>query len=165
MTAKTKAAFILGTWFGSGKAPVASGTFGSLAALPFGWAMMHYTGLTGLLIASVAVYFIGVWAAKVVMNELKVEDPGLIVIDEVVGQWLALTVAPMTVTGYAAAFFFFRLFDITKPYPACWADSKLHSATGVMLDDVFAGIYAAIAVFLTFKYIPDADLIIQNLLK
>ena len=56
MTVQTKAAFILGTWFGSGKAPVASGTFGSLAALPFGWALMHYTGLTGLLIASVAVY-------------------------------------------------------------------------------------------------------------
>lgn len=154
MAIKTKTAFILGTWFGSGKAPVASGTFGSLAALPFGWVLMHYTGLTGLLIASVIVYFIGVWAAKTVMDELKVEDPGLIVIDEVVGQWLALATAPMTFAGCMAAFFFFRLFDITKPYPACWADSKLHSATGVMLDDVFAGVYAAIAVFLLFKYVP-----------
>ena len=154
MTAKTKAAFILGTWFGSGKAPVASGTFGSLAALPFGWALMHYTGLTGLLAAAVIVYFIGVWAAKTVMDELKVEDPGLIVIDEVVGQWLALATAPMTFAGCMAAFFFFPPFDPTKPPPTHWGDSKPPNATGVVLDDVFAGIYAAIAVFLTFKYIP-----------
>lgn len=160
MTLKTKFAFVLGTWFGSGKAPFASGTFGSLAALPFGWAIMYYFGTIGLAAAAVVIYFIGVWAAKIIMDELKIEDPGLIVIDEVVGQWIACLVAPMTIVGYATAFVFFRIFDISKPWPACWAGTKLHNATGVMLDDVFAGMYAAIFVALLTHFAPTLMAII-----
>lgn len=157
MSLKTKSAFVLGTWFGSGKAPVASGTFGSFAALPFAYAIMYFGGWQYLLAASVVVYFIGVWCADVVMRETGIEDPGLIVIDEVVGQWLSLLTMPLSLTGYLIAFFFFRFFDILKPWPACWADSKLHSATGVMLDDVFAGIYALIcATAVTHFFIPES---------
>lgn len=156
MSVQTKAAFILGTWFGSGKAPVASGTFGSFAALPFAWGIMLWGGWPFLIAAAAAVYFIGVWSAGIVMRETGIEDPGLIVIDEVVGQWLALLTAPLDPVCYLISFFLFRFFDILKPWPACWADSKLHNATGVMLDDVFAGIYALICSTLVFcRFMPE----------
>lgn len=156
MSFQTKTAFILGTWFGSGKAPVASGTFGSLAALPFAWFIMLSGGWPALLTAAAVVYFTGVWCTGIVMRETGIDDPGLIVIDEVVGQWLALLTTPLDPVGYLIAFCFFRFFDILKPWPACWADSKLHTATGVMLDDVFAGLYALLcATLLTHYYMPQ----------
>lgn len=107
-----------------------------------------FGGRPYLLAAAVIVYFIGVWSADVIMRETNTEDPGQIVIDEVVGQWLALLATPLDPFGYAIGFLLFRFFDILKPWPACWADSKLHSATGVMLDDVFAGLYALICTVL-----------------
>ena len=156
MTVKTKASFVLGTWFGAGKSPVAPGTFGSLAALPFGWAILHFGGACGLAAAAFAVFFIGVWSADVVMRETNTEDPGMIVIDEVVGQWIALLCVPADWIGYLLAFALFRVFDISKPWPACWAASKLRSATGVMLDDVFAGLYALLCAALSTHYfMPD----------
>ncbi len=156
MSAKINTAFVLGTWFGSGKAPVASGTFGSLAALPFACVIMYFGEWPCLLAASAAIYFIGVWSADIIMRETKTEDPGLIVIDEVVGQWIALLTAPFNPVSYAIAFVLFRIFDILKPWPACWADSKLHSATGVMLDDVFAGVYALIcSTLVTYYLMPE----------
>lgn len=155
MAIKTKTAFILGTWFGSGKAPVASGTFGSLAALPFGWAMMYYTNWMVLTAAAILIYFIGVWCADVIMKETNTEDPGLIVIDEVVGQWIPLTIAPFDPVSYMLAFLFFRFFDILKPWPVSWADTKLHNGTGVMLDDVFAGCYALICLAVCLHFMPE----------
>ena len=156
MPFKTKTAFVLGTWFGSGKAPVASGTFGSFAALPFAWGIMMFGGWPVLLASAIVIYFIGVWCTDIVMRETGIEDPGLIVIDEVVGQWLALLTTPLDPLGYVIAFLFFRFFDILKPWPACWADSKLHNATGVMLDDVFAGIYALIcSSLITYHFMPE----------
>lgn len=156
MSLKIKTAFVLGTWFGSGKAPFASGTFGSLAAIPFGLALMLYTNVYGLVLAGVVVYFIGVWATDIVMKELNIEDPGLIVIDEVVGQWIPLLIAPLDPISYALSFVFFRVFDILKPFPVGWADEKIHSATGVMLDDVFAGIYALICLKIVLCFMPEA---------
>ena len=153
MSLQTKAAFVLGTWFGSGKAPAAPGTFGSFAALPFAWGIMFLGGWPLLLASAIIGYFIGVWSADIVMREIGIEDPCLIVIVEVVGQWLALLTAPLNPVSYLIGFFFFRLFDISKPWPACWADSKLHSATGVMLDDVFAGLYALICSTLATYYL------------
>lgn len=155
MSAKIKTAFILGTWFGSGKAPVASGTFGSLAALPFAWAMMYFVGWPLLLAATVVVYFIGVWAAKIIMDETKTEDPGMIVIDEVAGMWTTLLVTPLDPFSYMFAFAFFRIFDITKPFPVGWADTKLKNATGVMLDDVFAGVYGLICMRTLLLLMPE----------
>ena len=155
MPIKTRSAFILGTWFGSGKAPFASGTFGSLAALPFGWLIMRYGGQLSLLAASVVIYFIGVWASNIVMEETKTEDPGLIVIDEVVGMWIALLVTPLDIFSYMFAFAFFRVFDILKPFPVGWADTKLKNGTGVMMDDVFAGIYALLCMLVLLRFMPD----------
>lgn len=149
----------IATFFYSGLSPKAPGTFGSLAALPCGWVIHGLTGFPGLLIAAILVFFLGWWATANVTRGQQDHDPGEIVIDEVVGQWIALFplsfglwqsgAAPwlFPYPGWIAAFLFFRLFDIWKPWPVSWADRK-NTALGVMLDDVLAGIMAAIVVAL-----------------
>lgn len=154
MRYKTKFAFLIATWFGAGKSPKAPGTCGSLAALPFAWAMTAYGNVYVLPVAAFALYFIGVLAADEVMDEMKVHDPGMIVVDEVVGQWIAVSGAPLSLPAYAAGFALFRLFDITKPLLVGWADKKVKGGTGVMLDDVFAGVFAAVCLYGLLYFVP-----------
>lgn len=141
---------------GAGYLKPASGTWGSLAALPAGWLLTIVGGPLLLVAATVAAYFGGVAAARTEMDETGLHDPGWIVIDEVVGQWIALFPVvfgawhvglPVTALwpGIVSAFLFFRLFDIWKPGPVGWADRR-DDATGVMLDDVWAGALAALCV-------------------
>jgi phosphatidylglycerophosphatase A len=138
---------LLATWFGSGLLPWAPGTWGSLAALPFGLAIFWLSGPFGLLAASVAVFALGLWAADGYEQAAAIKDPGAIVIDEVVGQWIALIPAGLNPAGVVLAFLFFRAFDVAKPWPVGWADRHLKGAFGIMADDVLAGIYAAAAVY------------------
>ena len=138
-------AAIIATWFGSGLLPWAPGSWGSLTALPPAWLIAHFLGPRVLVAAAVIVFFLGWWAAERVQQASGVADEGSIVIDEVAGQWLTLAVAPADPLAYAAGFLLFRLFDITKPWPARWADRRIPGGLGVMADDVIAGIYAAIA--------------------
>jgi phosphatidylglycerophosphatase A len=135
---------ILVTWFGSGRLPWAPGTWGSLAALPFAWLIVFYGGLGALVIASLVVFGVGCWAADMAVRETHAKDPGWIVIDEVVGQWLTLLAAPLDPLFYAAGFLLFRLFDIWKPWPIGLADRRLGGGFGIMVDDVLAAVYAAI---------------------
>jgi phosphatidylglycerophosphatase A len=137
----------LATWFGAGRMPFASGTWGSAAALPFAYVLLRLGGGWWLLAAAAALLLVGVWAADVYCRRAGVGDPGAIVIDEVVGQFLTLTVAPPTLLAFAIGFFLFRLFDVLKPWPANWADRALKGGLGVMLDDVIAGVYAAIVLW------------------
>ena len=134
----------------------APGTWGSLAALPFAWIIITLSGAYGLIFASILVYALGLWATKMETEGTQNHDPSEIVIDEVVGQWIALLPVAygatlMNITtlqlwpGWIAGFALFRLFDITKPWLVGWAD-KRDDATGVMLDDVIAGVFAAIGV-------------------
>ena len=132
------------TWFGSGWLPWAPGTWGSLAALPFAWLILTYGGPGLLALAALALFGAGCWAADIAARETQTKDPGWIVVDEVVGQWLTLLAAPQSLIGYAAAFLLFRLFDIWKPWPIGWADQRLEGGFGIMFDDVLAAIYAAI---------------------
>lgn len=147
---------IIATFFYVGHMRPAPGTWGSLAALPFAWVIITFTGLYGLILASISVYFIGLWATKMETAGKENHDPSEIVIDEVVGQWIALLPVAGIFTsrglealalwpGWIAAFALFRLFDITKPWLVGWAD-KRDDAVGVMLDDVIAGAFAAIGV-------------------
>jgi phosphatidylglycerophosphatase A len=134
----------------------APGTWGSLAALPLGW-VLHVSGGPALLIASIIVIFgAGVWATTRVTAGQADHDPSEVVIDEVVGQWIALlplslgawhTGAAITALwpGWITAFVAFRVFDIWKPGPVGWADQQ-RNALGVMLDDVIAGLFAALVV-------------------
>ena len=134
----------------------APGTWGSLAALPVGLLLMVLGGPLLLIVATLALFGIGWWATGVETRASGVEDPSEIVVDEVVGQWVALW--PLAIgaanvgasytalwPGWVAAFALFRLFDITKWGPVGWADRR-GDPLGVMLDDVIAGVLAAIGV-------------------
>ncbi len=139
-----------------GLAPVAPGTFGSAAAIPVAWLLHWWGGFPVLALATVLVFALGTWAISV-FTVGGDPDPSEVVIDEVAGQWIALwplslglgmaDVAPHVFPwpGWIGGFILFRLFDIWKPGPIGWAD-RLHTPLGVMLDDVIAGIFAAIVV-------------------
>lgn len=140
-------AFLLATWFGSGLLPKIPGTWGSAAALPFAWVIAWYGGPWALLAGAAAAFAVGVWAADVYGKHSGIKDAGPIVIDEVAGQWLTLVpFAPDPLT-WIIGFFLFRAADIAKPWPASWADRDLKGGLGVMLDDIFAAIYAGIALW------------------
>ncbi|TAE82839.1 MAG: phosphatidylglycerophosphatase A [Alphaproteobacteria bacterium] len=140
----------LATWFYSGKMPFASGTWGSLAALPCAWIMHDMWGAHSVFWASWGIFFAGIIISD---QYLKLDcatskDPKEVVIDEVAGQWLVLSIMPLSITAYAIGFILFRLFDITKPYPVSWADRKLSGGLGIMVDDMLAGIYGIILFFM-----------------
>ena len=134
----------IATFFGVGLLPIAPGTWGSAAALPFAWLIVIFGGWPALLAAAVAVAVVGWWASSRYVALTGREDPSEIVIDEVAAQWFALCFVPLSVFGYFVAFFVFRVFDTLKPWPASWADSEVEGGAGVMLDDLFAGAYAAL---------------------
>ena len=142
---KKRFAMVLATWFGSGLIKVAPGTWGSVAALPFAWVIYHMWRAPGLALATLVVFLIGIWVSDVHARDLPDDDPSVIVIDEVAGMWLTLLVVPPDLLYYALGFVFFRIADIWKPWPVCWADRKVKGGSGIMLDDIFAGVYAAIA--------------------
>lgn len=137
-------AHLLATWFGAGLFPMAPGTAGSLAALPFAYLISHYLGIAGLGVAIAIVFTIGIWAAHHYSKRTASHDAGPIVIDEVAGQWLALLLVPADIVLYAIGFALFRLADIVKPWPIGWADRKVKGGFGVMFDDLLAGGLAAI---------------------
>jgi phosphatidylglycerophosphatase A len=136
---------LVATWFGAGLLPITPGSWGSLAALPFAWAIVSLWGLAGLGVAAAIAFFVGWWAAATVAKASAIKDPGAIVIDEVAAQWLVLLAAPPALLPYALAFLLFRIFDIWKPRPARWADRDIKGGLGIMLDDLFAAIYAIIS--------------------
>ena len=139
---------VIATWFGIGRMPWAPGSWGSLAALPFAWIIAWLFGPLALLAAAIALFVVGCWAAAEVSRRSAAKDPGAIVIDEVVGQWLTLVLAPPDASAYAAGFLLFRLFDIWKPWPIRWADRTLGGGFGVMADDVIAALYASVGLVL-----------------
>ena len=144
---KTWWAWLLATFFGAGLLRPGPGTWGSLAAAAlwyFGLRAAHLTGLHGAFVTAAGVALatlIGIPAASRVEREYGRTDPGFVVIDEVAGQWLALTVAPLDLRYGIAALVLFRIFDIVKPWPARQLE-RLHGGTGIMLDDLAAGAYA-----------------------
>ena len=141
---------------GVGHLRPAPGTWGSLVALPLAW-LLHAVAGPWLLGAAIIAGFLKGWWATARETEGKDDhDPSEIVIDEVVGQWIAFL--PVSIgaahagaaltalwPGWVAAFVLFRLFDILKPGPVGWADRR-DDALGVMLDDVIAGLLAALGV-------------------
>ena len=146
-------AWWLATWFGAGSLPVAPGTWGSLAALPFAWAIASVFEPWALAVAAAALFPVGCWASAIYMRRTGKADPGPVVIDEVVGQWLTLAVAPAGWLPYAIGFLLFRVADVLKPWPASWADRGVHGGLGVMLDDVFAAVYAGAGLYLLMWWI------------
>jgi phosphatidylglycerophosphatase A len=150
MAIRGSAANILSTWFGCGYAPAAPGTLGSAAAIGIAALIEHYAGWKPLWFAPLAVVVSApaIWAAGETARQAQLKDPGFVVVDEVVGQWLALSAArSLNWKSYLAAFLLFRLFDIWKPFPVRQLES-LPGGVGIIADDLMAGLYAALVLFL-----------------
>lgn len=137
-------AALVATGFGAGLLPWAPGTWGSLAALPCGWAIRSLGGVIALAGASAIAFLVGCWAAGRVARASGEHDPGFIVIDEVAAQWLALLAVPLDLRWFAAAFLLFRIFDIAKPWPARAIERHVAGGLGIMLDDIVAALYAVL---------------------
>ncbi|HET6545851.1 MAG TPA: phosphatidylglycerophosphatase A [Rhodanobacteraceae bacterium] len=130
--------------FGAGFSPFAPGTAGSaLALLPY--LALRELPVAWYLVLVALAFVLGVWVSAIVVRRLGISDPGVIVWDEFVGQWITLAFAPHDWGWIVAGFFLFRFFDVWKPWPVSWADRALKGGLGVMLDDVGSGIYAAVA--------------------
>ena len=146
--------------FGSGLAPVAQGTFGSLAAL-LPWLWLRELPLWTYLIVLLVGFAIGVWACDVAGRALGVDDHRSLVWDEFIGQWIALIplLLPslLPASGFqwwmlAPGFALFRLFDVWKPWPIRWLDRRVKGGMGVMIDDVVAGVFAAVVLGLALQW-------------
>ncbi len=138
---------LIATWFYCGYFPKGPGTAGSLGALLVAWPVAVYTGWNPLVIAALAAVGLApsIWAADRMARDTGSKDPQTVVVDEVIGQWIALAAAPSLEDWkwWLAAFILFRLFDIWKPWPVRPLE-KIPGGAGIVLDDVGAGIYAAL---------------------
>ena len=146
---------LITTVLGVGLLRPAPGTWGSAVAIGLGLVILRYAGFPVFIAATLAVTALGFWAVGQELRDRPGDDPGEIVIDEVAGQWIALAFpaatfwwrgweAWMPYPGWLAAFLFFRLFDIWKPWLVGRADRR-HDPAGVMLDDLWAGLFAGVA--------------------
>jgi phosphatidylglycerophosphatase A len=149
MTTKNRAALAVATWFGCGLSPKAPGTVGSVAALAIGIALHEWAGIAGwqFLVLAALLFLPAVWAAGVTARLKQLKDPQIVVVDEVLGQWIALAGArTLNWPTYLAALALFRLFDILKPTPVRQLEA-LPGGWGINADDAMAGIYAALVLF------------------
>jgi phosphatidylglycerophosphatase A len=144
-----KPAAWIATWFGCGYFPVGPGTAGSAAAVAIALAAhwrWHFAPFW-LVVPALVLVFPGIWAAGVVAKNLQMEDPGLVVVDEVIGQWITLAGATtLNWKSWLGGFLLFRLFDIWKPFPVRQLEA-LPGGAGIVADDVMAGLYGALVLF------------------
>jgi len=138
---------ILATWGGSGYFPIASGTVGTLAAIPF-YLVLAKLPLSLYILTLTAFFFLACWVSSKAEVIFQEQDSGKIVIDEVVGYLVTMTAIPLHWSYVLAGFLLFRFFDIVKIPPARWFDQKLKNGYGVVLDDVAAGMYAWLSLWL-----------------
>lgn len=151
---RVKLARLLATWFGCGYAPFAPGTAGSAAAILIAAVLVRYAGFSRwhFLLLAALLFGPAVWASGVTARAHKIEDPSFVVVDEVIGQWIALAGLPrFHWTGYLAAFALFRLFDIWKPPPVRQLEA-LPGGLGINAEDVMAGVYAALVLVLAGRF-------------
>lgn len=144
----------IAVWFGCGLAPVAPGTAGSLAALAIAILLHTYAGAGPITFAILAALLLwpGIWAAGVVARVEGKSDPGIVVVDEVIGQWITIAGAgTLNWKSWLAAFALFRILDVWKPPPARQLE-RLHGGLGIVADDVMAGLYGALAIFLLDRF-------------
>jgi phosphatidylglycerophosphatase A len=143
----TAIARVIATWFGCGYSPIAPGTVGSAAAILIAWTLRNYItpieiGLLGVLLS-----IPGIWAAGVTADAVGLKDPGVVVVDEVVGQWITLSGATaLNWHSWLLAFALFRIFDIWKPPPVRQLE-RLPRGFGIVADDAMAGVYGALLLF------------------
>ena len=141
-TVLTDPVHLLAFGFGTGLAPVAPGTFGSLPGIALAWLALPL-GLEWRLAIAVVLVAAGIWLCGESARRIGVHDHPGIVWDEITGMYLTLLVADTQIMSWALAFLLFRLFDIWKPWPIRDLDHRLAGGTGIMLDDLVAALYAA----------------------
>ena len=148
---------VIATWFYCGLVPVAPGTAGSIAAIAIAWVLNRYWGVPALAIAGLGVLLAipGIWAAGVTAKASGSKDPQIVVVDEVVGQWITLGGASAlnwTAAGalnwkaWLLALVLFRVFDVWKPPPVRQLE-RLPGGLGIVADDAMAGVYSALVLF------------------
>lgn len=138
---KRHLAYVLATWFGCGRVPIAPGTAGTLGAIPL-YLLLRPGGVPVVVGVATVLALVGVWAADHVIAKTGQKDPQIVVIDEVVGVLVTLAASGPTWTSVALGFVLFRVFDQCKPWPARWLES-LRGGWGVVMDDVAAGVWGA----------------------
>ncbi len=141
---------LLAFGFGSGLAPRAPGTLGTVAAMPFCYILLLLPQWYPVVL--VVSFGLGIWLCGRTATDMGVHDHGGIVWDEFVGMWLTIApliygLVPTQWWSLVAAFVLFRLFDILKPWPIAWLDRRVDGGLGIMIDDVLAGIYAALVLW------------------
>ena len=135
----------LSTIFKIGYLPIAPGTWGSLVALLIWYLIIGHISTVTLIGLIVVIFALGVYTSSITEINMATKDPSVIVIDEWVGQWIALLFLPKSLHWGLIAFFIFRLFDIWKPYPIKILDN-MKGGWGIMLDDVLAGVYTILVI-------------------
>jgi phosphatidylglycerophosphatase A len=141
---------VIALGFGAGALPKAPGTWGTLLAVPF--YLLLRTLPFPAYVFSVAVLFVaGVWLCGKAGQALGVHDHPAIVWDEMVGFWISMAAAPPGWLWLLIGFALFRLFDIWKPWPIYWLDRRVAGGLGVMADDLVAGLYAALCLYLVAR--------------
>jgi phosphatidylglycerophosphatase A len=149
---------IFTSFFYTGFSPIASGTVATLAFIPIYYLLFKDMNVYIYSAITVALYFAGVWSSNYAVVIFKDKDPSKVVIDEVVGYLVTMMFIPFTPMRMVIGFFASRFFDIIKLPPARQAE-KLHGGTGIMLDDVIAGVQANICMWVIIYFKLDIYLV------
>jgi phosphatidylglycerophosphatase A len=128
--------------FGSGLASKASGTFGTLAAIPF-YYLLSFLSIEVYIAIVFICSILGIWICHITSRDMGVHDHGAIVWDEFVGYWITMVMVPFSLQWVVVGFLLFRFFDILKPFPISWLDKNVTGGFGIMIDDIVAGLFAA----------------------
>jgi phosphatidylglycerophosphatase A len=145
-----RVAVIFATWFGAGYFPWGPGTVGSLAAILIAVIVHSFANAGRLAVLVLIAVLIGpaIWAATGTARAVHRKDPGIVVIDEVLGQWVTLLgAAVLNWKSFLAGFLLFRIFDIWKPWPVRTLEA-LPEGTGIVMDDIGAGLYGALILYI-----------------
>tara|TARA_R110001632_G_scaffold75443_2_gene171780 strand:+ start:9560 stop:10048 length:489 start_codon:yes stop_codon:yes gene_type:complete len=138
--------------FGSGLAPKAPGTFGTIAAIPLVCVLAYSTSLSGYLLVTLVASIVGIWLCGKTAKDMMVHDDSSIVWDEIAGLLITMIAVPLSWQTLLLGFVLFRLFDILKPWPISYLDARVHGGFGIMIDDVLAGFFALILMHLTLYF-------------
>ena len=133
---------VLATGLGAGYFPVASGTAGTVAAIPLFLIIFHFWGSTGVLAGAVAAAIVGIPVSSRMETLLGAKDPKPVVIDEIAGFLVTMCGSPPDLIHLSTGFLLFRFFDVTKIQPARWLEKTLPGGYGIVADDIMAGLFS-----------------------